>query len=49
MTNPIQNKEEKLIEEKPPVLSTWNQLYLIVFINTVILILLFYLITKMFS
>ena len=49
MTNQIQNNEEKLIEEKPPVLSTWNQLYLIVFVNTVILILLFYLFTKMFS
>jgi hypothetical protein len=49
MTEQIQTEEEKLIEEKPPVLSTWNQLYLIVFINTVILILLFYLFTKMFS
>lgn len=49
MKNQIKNEEEKLIEEKPPILSSWNQLYLIVFINTVILILLFYLFTKMFS
>jgi len=49
MKNQILNEEEKLTEEKPPALSSWNQLYLIVFINTVILILLFYLFTKMFS
>ena len=49
MSNQLQNEEDKLIEEKPPALSTWNKLYLIVFINTVILILLFYYFTKMFS
>lgn len=42
-------EEEKIIEEKPPVLSSWNQLYAIVLINLVVLIVLFYIFTKAFS
>jgi hypothetical protein len=45
----FQTKEEKIIEEKPPILSSWGQIYAIVFINLVILIVLFYLFTKLLS
>jgi hypothetical protein len=36
-------------EEKPPVFSTWNQLYLFVLLHLAILIALFYMITKYFA
>jgi len=45
----IQNKKEKVIEEKPPVLSSWNQIYSVVIINLIVLILLFYFITNYFG
>ena len=45
----LQIEEEKIIEEKPPVLSNWNQLYAIVLINLALLIVLFYIFTKTFS
>jgi ABC-type glycerol-3-phosphate transport system permease component len=44
-----QNKEEKMVEEKPPILSNWNQLYAIVFINMIVMIVLFYIFTKIFG
>lgn len=34
---------------KPPILKSWKQLYLLVFINLVILIALFYIFTKVFE
>jgi hypothetical protein len=36
-------------EEKPPILKTWNTIYLLVFLNLVILIIFFYLFTKVFE
>jgi hypothetical protein len=44
-----QKTENKIIEVKPPILSSWKQLYWIVFINTVVLVVLFYVFTKIFS
>jgi len=35
--------------EKPPILSSWNRLYLIVLLNLALLIALFYLFTKAFE
>jgi len=48
MTDLNQNGN-KIEEEKPPVLTTWKQLYAIVFLNLVLLIILFYVFTRMFS
>ena len=36
-------------EEQPPIFSSWNWLYALVFINLVFLIILFYLFKKIFS
>lgn len=36
-------------EEKPPVLNSWKQVYSVVLINLIVLIVLFYLFTKIFS
>lgn len=36
-------------EEKPPVLKTWNNIYTLVFLNLVILIIFFYIFTKVFE
>ncbi len=44
-----EKKEEIEIEEKPPVLSSWKQVYAVVFINLVLLIILFYLFAKFFG
>ncbi len=46
----MQTEDEKLPEEeKPPILKTWNNLYLLVFLNLVILIIFFYIFTKVFE
>ncbi len=42
-------KENKLEEENPPVLKTWNNVYLVVFLNLVVLIIFFYIFTKVFE
>lgn len=36
-------------EEKPPFFSSWTHLYILVFSNLLILILLFYVFTKVFD
>ncbi len=36
-------------EEKPPVLKTWNNIYALVFLNLVVLIIFFYIFTKVFE
>lgn len=36
-------------EERPPVLKTWNNVYLLVFLNLVVLIIFFYIFTKVFE
>ncbi len=36
-------------EEKPPVLKSWNKLYLFVIAQTALLILIFYLFTRFFE
>jgi len=38
-----------IIDDKPPFLASWNKIYLLVFGELVILILLFYLFTEAFS
>ena len=40
---------EEIVEENPPILSSWKQLYTIVFLNLVVLIVLFYVFTEVFS
>jgi len=40
---------KNMIDEKPPVLKSWKQVYTVVFLNLVVLIILFYLFTKIFS
>ncbi|MDP4174107.1 MAG: hypothetical protein Q8933_09080 [Bacteroidota bacterium] len=51
--NMVQESESKTRsqddEERPPILSSWRQLYLLVFLNLVVLIILFYTFTKLFS
>lgn len=49
MMNSTQIKNEEYIEEKPPILSSWKQVYSVVFLNLVVLIVLFYLFTEYFS
>lgn len=36
-------------EEKPPILKTWNNIYTLVFLNLVVLIIFFYIFTKVFE
>lgn len=43
----IKNKE--IDQEKPPLLSSWNRLYMLVLLNLALLIVLFYLFTKAFD
>jgi hypothetical protein len=43
----IENKE--IDREKPPILSSWKQLYTVVLLNLALLIVLFYLFTKAFD
>jgi hypothetical protein len=42
-----ENKE--IDQEKPPILSSWNQLYTVVLLNLALLIVLFYIFTKAFD
>lgn len=37
------------MEDKPPIMKTWNQLYLLVLVLHAVFIALFYLLTKTFS
>ncbi|MBK8947151.1 MAG: hypothetical protein IPM32_18065 [Ignavibacteriae bacterium] len=43
------NSIENLDEEKPPIFSSWKKLYIIVLINLISLIILFFLFTKYFN
>lgn len=45
----MQSENEKLAEDKSPIFSSWKKLYSIVLINLVVLIILFYIFTKVFS
>lgn len=40
--------EEEYLKEKPPVLNSWGQLYTVVFVNLIVLIILFYIFTVTF-
>ena len=42
-------EDKKVIEENPPFLSSWKRVYTIVFLNLVVLIILFYLFTNYFG
>lgn len=45
----MDDKSKNMIDDKPAFLGSWNKIYLFVFGELVILILLFYLFTKVFS
>lgn len=45
----IKLKPVEEIEEKPPVFKSWRTLYWLVFLNLVLLIILFYIFTKVFE
>lgn len=51
MNNEIKDEINKLnnLDDNPPLLGSWNKLYSVVFISLVIMILLFYLFTKVFE
>ena len=42
------NKDDTM-EEAPPFFSSWNKLYSLVFLNLIVLIVLFYVFTKIFD
>ncbi|MCH9029852.1 MAG: hypothetical protein IH819_09625 [Bacteroidetes bacterium] len=45
-------KEENNTDKKetpPPILKSWNKLYALVFVNLVVLVILFYIFTKVFE
>ena len=44
-----ETKREVLIDEPPPVFSSWNRLYSVVLLNLFVLIVLFYVITRIFE
>lgn len=45
----MDDKSKEIIDNKPPFLGSWNKIYFFVLGELVILILLFYLFTKVFS
>ena len=49
MSHPIKPDERVFEEERQPVFKTWRRLYLIVLGNLILLIGLFYLVTRIFS
>jgi hypothetical protein len=49
MSQPIKPDEVVAGEERPPIFKTWRRLYLIVLGNLILLIGLFYILTRIFS
>ncbi|HSD64213.1 MAG TPA: hypothetical protein VLB50_10460 [Ignavibacteriaceae bacterium] len=49
MNNNQPDKDIFQDDEKPPFLKTWNNIYILVFITLVILIIFFYIFTKVFE
>jgi len=45
----MDDKTKNTMEDKPPFLGSWNKIYIFVFGELVILILLFHFFTKVFS
>lgn len=45
----MENKNDFNEEEKPPILKSWNRIYFIVFLNLIILMILFYWFTVTFE
>ncbi|HEX9251110.1 MAG TPA: hypothetical protein VF870_02660 [Ignavibacteriaceae bacterium] len=45
----MEDNSKNMIEDKPPFLGSWNKIYLLVFGELIVLIILFYLFTKAFS
>jgi hypothetical protein len=43
------NSDEVIIEEKPPILGSWKKIYLVVLINLLVLIILFYSFSESFK
>jgi hypothetical protein len=41
--------DKEIDQEKPPIFSSWKQLYTVVLLNLALLIVLFYLFTKAFD
>ena len=42
-------KRKETVDEPPPVFSSWNRLYSVVLLNLFVLIVVFYIITRMFE
>ena len=47
--NSTQIKKEIVLDEKPPILSSWKQLYSIVFGFLIFQVVIYYIFTKFFS
>jgi len=45
----INNEEVEPVEEKPPVLKNWKQLYLVVFLFLVFQVIVYYIFTEFFK
>jgi hypothetical protein len=43
------NSDDFMTEEKPPVLGSWNKIYLVVLLNLFALIILFYFFSEAFQ
>jgi hypothetical protein len=43
------NSDNDIIEEKPPILGSWNKIYLVVLLNLTVLIILFYFFSEAFK
>ena len=49
MNHPIKPDERTHTEERPPVFKSWRGLYLLVLSNLILLIGIFYIVTRIFS
>ncbi len=45
----MEDNPKNMIDDKPPFLGSWNKIYLLVFGELIVLIILFFLFTKAFS
>ncbi|MGD1044447.1 MAG: hypothetical protein ABR936_03845 [Bacteroidota bacterium] len=43
------NSDNDVIEEKPPILGSWKKIYLVVLLNLIALIILFYFFSEAFK
>lgn len=45
----IESEKQEELDDRPPILSSWNNLYILVLVAHAIIILLFYLFTHAYS